>query len=169
MRKENIILVFICAFIAAGIGYMMTVQISPKAAFDKWSNSVVSRSSQSAAPEEKPAEPPKPEPPKKVKTPISPITVAESAPTPAAEPVVEKADALPLPQPELGDIPTGMNRSALLEKYPVPAIQTSTLRDGSLMELLVYQKKGAPLATYAQLENGAVTRVYAGIPARKLP
>ena len=34
--------------------------------------------------------------------------------------------------------------------------------------MLVYQKKGAPVATYAQLENGAVTRVYAGIPARKV-
>lgn len=169
MRKENVVLLGICVLIAAGIGVMVSYQMTPKAALDKWAASVTRRGTAIGPEDEQPAAAPKPAARKKMGSPVTVKQIADVAPVLLPEPVADKAAAPPAPQPELNDIPAGIDRSALLEKYPVPAIQTSTLRDGSLMELLVYQKKDAPLATYAQLENGAVTRVYAGIPARKLP
>jgi len=169
MRKENVVLLVICVLIAGGIGLLTSIQLTPKAALEKWATSLAGRAPSVSMPEDKPAEPVKPEAPK-VRKPVVALK-AELEPVVAHAPdsKVEKPTVPPPPQPELADIPTGMPRNALLERYPVPAIQTSTLRDGNLMELLVYQKKDAPLATYAQLENGSVTKVYAGIPARRLP
>ena len=168
MRKENVVLLVICGLIAGGIGLLLSIQLTPRAALNKWATGLSGGAPPVAMAEETAAEPMKPETPK-----VRKIAVGENVPSePAAEPAREsKAEAavVPPPQPELSDISTGMPRNALLERYPAPAIQTSTLRDGNLMELLVYQKKGAPVATYAQLENGAVTKVYAGIPARRVP
>ena len=79
------------------------------------------------------------------------------------------APPIPAPQPTSADIRLGMDRKELLNCFPDPTILTSTLKDGDTIELLSYQRLGTNTATFAQLQNGVVQRVYSGIAPRRLP
>jgi hypothetical protein len=95
--------------------------------------------------------------------------VTQAEPEPVAPVVATAPVASPVkrgPQPAAKDLSIGMVRAELLRRYPDAAVHTSTIKDGDLIELLVYEGDEGGSATFAQLLNGEVKRVYTGMPTR---
>jgi hypothetical protein len=169
MRSQNIFMLGLCVAVVAGITYFAVASKSPRQVLEQIGRGF-SAPRPAPAPEEPAEEPKKKETAVKQRTPRNGGGGAKVEPVSAAA-VVEPAAAPrpPAPQPAPGDIRTGTERAELLRQYPAPALQTSTIKDEDLVELIVYQKEGANVATFVQLQNGVVTMVYAGLPPRKLP
>ena len=172
MRSETMLALGLCCAVIGGIVYFAVTDRSPMG---------VVQGLQSGFSTRRPAEP-EPEKEAEAAGAAKKASVAAvvkraggggAAQAPAVpEPAVAVAEAAPAPvvkrgpQPAAKDIAIGMARAELLRRYPDAAIQTSTIKDGDLIELLVYESHEGNVATFAQLLNGEVKRVYTGMPTR---
>lgn len=168
MRSQNIAMLSVCCSILVAIGYFVYSGTSPEAVMDRIGTMLAPARPASSVEPEAPAEPKKAEPAPRLRLIRHDPEPVEAPPT-AAVAETPPAAAPERPQPAPADIRAGTERRELLTRFPDPALQTSTLKDGDLIELIVYQHRDQRMATFAQLRNGTVTQVYAGLPARTLP
>lgn len=171
MRSQNLFLLGVCIAVTSTLGYFIFLRGSQRSMLERIgigtslpANAL--RPDESAPPPEKK----KAEPPPRVRT-----ASMHSMPAVEPEPAVVAVAPAPKPvtpvgpQPSPTDIRTGTDRSTLLKRYPNPSLQASTIKDGDLIELVVYHQDDQKVATFAQLQNGVVTRVYAGVSPKTLP
>ena len=168
MTSQNIFLLGLCGFVLSAIGYFAVVQKSPQAVIDQIKYSFLnSRPIAARADEDPETEKPKTAPPiRAVQKQAAPVATVEIA-TPIEAPKPTPKPTRPLPSTV--DISAGMQRSELLARFPDPALLTRTIKDGDMIELFAYQRQDQPKATFAQLQNGVVTRVYSGLPTSSFP
>lgn len=169
MRGTNLALFAIAGVLLVGIAFMLLTDDSGAV---KLARSISSSLGFNSAP----AVPPKPPPdePAPAAKQQPPRPAAKQAKTPAPEPLPStEKKAVPSPEPllvpKVEQVPVGTKRADLLSRFPNPSVQTSTLHDGELTEIFVYQNKTVPAATFIQLRSGVVVAAYTGVPARKLP
>ncbi|MBI2685879.1 MAG: hypothetical protein HYX27_06165 [Acidobacteria bacterium] len=171
MRSQNFFLLGICILVSSTLGYFVFLRGGQKSMLERLGAPFVSSQPTNALREDpQPIEVKKKEmPPPRVR--MASIRHEEPAPMPIpAVPLPAVKPAAPTgPQPEATDIRAGTERNALLTRFPAPSLHTSTIKDGDLIELIVYHRDDQRNATFAQLQNGVVTRVYAGVPLRTLP
>ncbi len=170
MRGTNLALFAIAGFLLIGISYVLLTGDTGAANLARSISSGLGLASTPAVPPQSPPEEPDPAPKKatprpaanstKAAEPEPPAPVAEKKPVPAPEPLVV---------PKVEQVPAGTKRADLLSRFPNPSVQTSTLHDGDLTEIFVYQNKTTPTATFIQLRSGVVVAAFTGIPARRLP
>lgn len=174
MRSETMLALGLCLTVISGIVYFAVTDRSPMAVVQGLGTGFSPRRAAEPEPEKDAAAAEAAK--KAVVKPVArrasvggAVAPAEPEPTPAA-PVVETAKAAPVvkrgPQPAAKDLTIGMGRAELLRRYPDAAVHTSTIKDGDLIELLVYEGDEGGAATFAQLLNGEVKRVYTGMPTR---
>ncbi len=175
MRTDTMLMLGLCVAVIGGIIYFAVAKRSPMAVLGSIGGPATPRMA-----EKEPVTPAKPEEPKKAPAKMTAKIAARPAPAvvsapesvPQAGPAeVAVAMAAPAPvrkgpQPNATDISIGMRRDELLRRFPDPAVQTSTIKNGDLIELLVYESSDNGVATFAQLLNGQVSRVYLGTPTR---
>jgi len=172
VRSQNIIMLGICGVVMSAIVYFVVAGRSPREVLERVSASLSPVGRSPAATAEPVLDASKQE------TLVRPQLVRgmnrKHTKEPEVLPVIEAPKQLavttpPLgPQPTLADIRPGMDRKELLNRFPDPTMLTSTLKDGDTIELLSYQQLGTNTATFAQLQNGVVQRVYSGIAPRRL-
>ena len=167
MSGQNIFMLGLCGLVLSAIGYFAIVQKSPNEVLSqvraKFSTSRPAFSAVDLAPE--PTKPDKPPPIRALRKQTLPIQ-SEAAP-PSMEPLRPAAKPVS-PHPAQAEILPGMQRSELLARFPEPTLQTRTIKDGDMIELIAYQRDDQGKATFAQLENGVVTRVYSGLSASRI-
>lgn len=165
----------LCVAVIGGIIYFAVAKQSPMAVFGNLGARVAPRVAV-----EEPAETVQPEEQKKAGTKtaakgtVRPVPSAVTAPASIPEVTMAEAGATPAPpapvkrgpQPAARDLAIGMSRAELFRRFPDPAVQTSTIKNGDLIELIVYEGSDTGVATFAQLLNGQVNRVYTGTPTR---
>lgn len=170
MRGTNLALFAIAGFLLIGISYVLLTGDTGAAGLAR---SISSGLGLTPAPVVNPHTPPEePEPAPKKAAPRPAVKAAKAAEPDAPAPAAEKKPAPspePLVVPKVDQIPAGTKRADLLSRFPNPSVQTSTLHDGDLTEIFVYQNKTTPTATFIQLRAGVVVAAYTGIPARRLP
>lgn len=170
MRGTNLALFAIAGVLLLGIAYVLLTGDSGAANLAQSISSGLGFSSKPVIPSQTPPE--EPEPPVKKAAPRSVAAQSKTIEPPAA-PAAEQKPAPrppePLIVPNVDQVPAGTKRADLLARFPNPSVQTSTLHDGDLTEIFVYQNKTTPTATFIQLRAGTVVAAYTGIPARRLP
>jgi hypothetical protein len=175
MRSETMLALGLCLTVIGGIVYFAVTDRSPIAVVQGLGSGFSPRRAAEPEPEKDAAVAADAGKKAAVKTvakrPGGGGTAVQSAPAPEPPaPVVASAPApTPVkrgPQPAAKDLTIGMGRAELLRRYPDAAVHTSTIKDGDLIELLVYEGDGGGSATFAQLLNGEVKRVYTGMPTR---
>lgn len=170
MKVETGIALGTCAVVIGGIIYFAVARETPMGVFDRVVRGAATRVAEpepEAVPVGEEAKKPKSRPARAVGREADAGVAVAAVPTPEAAPEAVAAEPVAVrrrgPQPKASEIPVGIGRGDLLQRFPDPSLQTSTIKDGDLIELVVYQAEGAGTATFAQLLNGHVTRVYAGV------
>ncbi len=170
MTGQNIFMLAVCVFVLSSIGYFAVVQKSPNAVIDQlrssFSNSRPSAARAEEEPEPKKASIPTPQlirTARKLADPLESSTVSQPVEIPQAAAETFR------PHPSASEIRPGMQRSELLARFPNPALHTHTIKDGDMIELIAYQRQDQAKATFAQLQNGVVNRVYSGLPTSSFP
>ena len=170
MTGQNIFMLSLSAFVLLAIGYFAVVQKSPHAVLDQLRSSFSSSRSVASRAEEEPApikaNTPTRQPVRSGRNHTDPVEVVTVAPPVETPRVAVEAIR---PHPSASEIRPGMQRSELLARFPDPAIQTRTIKDGDMIELIAYQRQDQGRATFAQLQNGVVTRVYSGLQTSSFP
>jgi hypothetical protein len=170
MRGTNLVLFAIAGFLLIGISYVLLTGDTGGANLARSISSGLGLSSTPAVNPPAPPDDPEPAPTKAEPRPAVKAATASKpeAPSPAAGKKSSPAPE-PLVVPKVDQVPSGTMRADLLARFPSPSVQTSTLHDGDLTEIFVYQNSTTPTATFIQLRAGVVVAAYTGIPARRLP